>query len=227
MEKQCKQWQTLFLGAPQSLQMVTAARKVKTVGPWKKSYDEPSRVLKSRDITLPTKVHLVKAMVFPVAMYGYESWTMKKAKHQRTDAFKLWCWRRLLKSPLDCKDIKPVNPKGNQSWIFIGRTDAKAEAPVLWPPDGKSWLTGKDPHAGKDSRQEEKGTTEDEKIGWHHQLNGHEFEQAPGDGEEQVSLACGSTWGCKESDTTEWLNNNNNNHDIKTKLVTYHGDVFL
>ena len=140
-------------------------------------------IFKSRDITLPTEVRLVKAMVFLVVMYGRESWTVKKAEHWRIDVFELWCWRRLLKSPLDCKDIKPVNPKGNQSWIFIGRTDAKAEAPVLWPPDGKSWLIGKDPHAGKDSRQEEKGTTEDEKIGWHHQLNGHEFEQAPGDGE--------------------------------------------
>ena len=96
-------------------------------------------------------------MIFPVVMYGCESWTIKKAEHRRTDAFELWFCRRLLKSPLDCKQIKPANPKGNQSWIFIGRTDAEAEAPMLWPPDVRSWLTGKDPVAGKDWRQEEKG----------------------------------------------------------------------
>ena len=104
-------------------------------------------ILKSRGITWPTKVYLVKAMVFPVVMYGCESWTIKKAEHQRIDAFELWCWRRLL-TPLDCKEIKPVNPKGNQSSIFIGRTDA--EAPILWPPNAKNQLTGKDLDAGKD-----------------------------------------------------------------------------
>ena len=98
---------------------------------------------------------------------------------------------------------QPVNPRGNQPWIFIVRTDAEAEASILWPPDAKSQLTGKD--AGKDRRQEEKGTTEDKMVGWHHQLNGHEFEQAPGDGEGQGSLACCSPWGRKELDTTEWL----------------------
>ena len=94
-------------------------------------------ILKSRDMTLPTKVCLVKAMVFPVVMYGCESWTIKKAEHRRIDAFELWCWRRLL-SPLDCKEIQPVHPEGNQSWVFIGRTDAKAETPMLWLPHAKS-----------------------------------------------------------------------------------------
>ena len=94
-------------------------------------------ILKSRDITLPTKVRLAKAMVFPVVMYGYESWTVKKAEHQRIDAFELWCWRRLL-SPLDYKEIQPVHPKGDQSWMYIGRTDAEAETPILWPPDVKN-----------------------------------------------------------------------------------------
>ena len=94
-------------------------------------------IFKSRDITLPTKFHLVKAMVFPVVMYGCESWTVKKAECRRTDAFEVWCWRRL-ESPLDCKEIQPVHPKGDQSWVFIGRTDAKAETPVLWPPHAKS-----------------------------------------------------------------------------------------
>ena len=131
-------------------------------------------VLKSRGITLPTKVHLVKAMVFPVVMYGCKGWTIKKAECWRIDAFELWYWRRL-ESPLDCKEIKPVSPKGNQPWIFTGRTDAEAEAPTLWPTDEKSWLIGKDPDAGKDWRQE-KGVTEDELLGWHHQFNGYEFE---------------------------------------------------
>ena len=130
--------------------------------------------LKSRDITLSTKVHLVKFMVFPVVMYGCESWTIKKAEHWRTDAFKLWCWRRF-ESPLDCKEIKPAYLKGNQSWIFIGRIDAEVETPIRWPPDVKNWLIGKDPDAGKDWRWE-KGTTENKMAGWHHWLNGHEFE---------------------------------------------------
>ena len=127
-------------------------------------------VLKSRDITSLTKVHLVKAMVFPVVVYGSASWIIKKAEHWGTDAFELWCRKRLLRV-MYCK-IQPVHPKGDQPWIFIGRTDAKAEAPILWPPDAKSWLTGKDPDSGKDWRQE-KGTTEDEMAGWHHWLDGH------------------------------------------------------
>ena len=109
-------------------------------------------------------------------------------------------------SPLDCKEIKPVNPKGNQSWIFIGRTDVEAEAPILWPPDVKTWLIEKDPDAGKDWRQEEKGTTEKEMIGWHHRLDGHEFEQALGVGDRQASLVYCSPRGLKASDTTEQLN---------------------
>ena len=121
-------------------------------------------MLKGRDITLPTKVHLVKALVLPVVMYGCEGWTIKKAECWRTDAFELWCWRRLLRVPLGCKEIQPVHPKGNQSWIFIGRTDTEAETPILWPPDTKNWLLGKDPNAGEDWRQEEKGMTEDEMV---------------------------------------------------------------
>ena len=131
-------------------------------------------IFKSRDITLSTKVRLVKAMIFPVLKYECESWTIKKAECWRIDAFELWCWKRLL-SPLDFKEIQPVHPKGNQSWIFIGRTDAEAETPILWPPDAKSWLNWKDPDAGKDWGQEEKGTTEDEMVGWHHWLSGHWF----------------------------------------------------
>ena len=128
-------------------------------------------ILKSIDITLPTKVRLVKAMVFPVVMYGCESWTIKKAEY--------WCfWTVVLEkteSPLDCKEIRTVHPK-DQPWVFIGRTDAEAETPMLWPPHVKSWLIWKDPDAGKDWRREEKGMTEDKMVGWHHRLNGHEFE---------------------------------------------------
>ena len=133
-------------------------------------------ILKTRDITLPTKVCPVKAMVFPVVMYGCESWTIKKTEHWRIDAFELWCWEKTLESPLDCKEIQPVHYKGSQSWIFIGRIDVEAETPILWPPEAKKWLIGRDPDAGKDWRQEEKGMTEDEMVGWHHRLNGHEFE---------------------------------------------------
>ena len=162
-------------------------------------------ILKSRDITLWTKIGLVKAMVFPVVIYGCESWTIKKAEH--------WCiWtvvlEKTLESPLDCKEIKPVNPKGNQSWIFIERTDTEAEAPILCPPDAKNWLIWKDPDAGKDWRQEERGTTEDEMVGRHHQCEGHEFEQAAGAGDGQGGLAA-AVHGVTEnwiqlSDWTDW-----------------------
>ena len=148
--------------------------------------------------------HLVNAMVFPVVMYGCESLTVKKAEHRRTDAFELWCWRRLLRVPWTARRsnqsiLKEISP------VFIGRTDAKAETPVLWPPHAKSWLIGKDPDAGKDWRQE-KGRTEDEMVKWHHQLNGHEFEQASAVGDGQGGLACCGSWGRKESNTTERLN---------------------
>ena len=133
-------------------------------------------ILKSRDITLPTKVRLVKAMVFPVVRYGCESWDYKESWALKNLCFWTVVLEKTLENPLDCKEIQPVHPKRNQSWIFIGRTDAEAETPILWPPDAKSWLIGKDPDAGKDWRQEEKGMTEDEMFGWHHQLNGHEFE---------------------------------------------------
>ena len=123
-------------------------------------------ILKSRDITLPTKVCLVQAMVFPIVMYECESWTIKKAEH--------WRIYKTLETPLDCKEIQQVNPKRSQSWIFIGGTDAEAETPILWPADVKNWLIWKDPDAGKDWRQEEKGMREDE-MG-HHRLNGREFE---------------------------------------------------
>ena len=159
-------------------------------------------VLKSRDITLLTKAHLVKAVVFPVVMYGCESWTiqlnMEELKLLNCGAGgDSWESLRLQRDT-------PVHPKENQSWIFIGRTDA--ETPILWLLSGKNWLIGKNPDAGKDWSREEKGTTEDDMVGWHHQLNGYEFEQAPGVGDAQGSLACRSPWSGKQSDMTKWLN---------------------
>ena len=128
-------------------------------------------------------------------MDGCESWPIKKAEHQRIDAFVL-VLEKTLESPLDCKEIQPVNPKGNQSWIFIGRTDAEAETPILWPPDVKNWLIGKDTDSGQDWRQE-KRTPEDEMVGWHHGIDGHEFEHALGVGDGQGSLVCCRSWGCR------------------------------
>ena len=140
-------------------------------------------------------------------MYGCESWTIRKAECWRIDAFELWCWRRLLRiSPLDCKEIQPVHSEGDQPWVFFGGDDAKAEAPVLQSPYAKSWLIGKDSDAGRDWGQEEKGMTEDEMAGWHHWLNGCEFEWTPGVGDGQGGLACCDSWGHKESDTNEQLN---------------------
>ena len=163
-------------------------------------------ILKSRDFTLPSKVHQVKALFFSsshVWMWELdykESWMLKN-----------WCFwtvvlEKTLESPLDSREIQPVHPKGNQSWILIGRTDAEAETAILWLPDVKNWLIWKDPNAGKDWRWEEKGTTEDEMVGWHHRLNGHESGWTLGAGDGQGGLACCSLWGLKESDTTEHLN---------------------
>ena len=180
--------------------------------PWKKSYDQPRQHIKKQTRHFANKDPYSQS-------YGFSSshWEMWELDHKESWAPKNWCFwtvvlEKTLESPLDCKEIQPVHPKGNQCWILIGRTDA--EAPILWPPDAKSWLTGKDPDAGKDWRQEEKGMTADEMVGWDHQLNAHEFEQALGDSDGQGSLACCSPWGCKELDTTEQLNKNNSNVNI-------------
>ena len=174
--------------------------------PWKESYDQPRQ-------------HILKQQYYFVNKgpssqgYGFSSghvW-MSELDYKESWAPKNWCFRtmvleNILESPLDCKEIQPVHPKENQSWIFIGRTDVEAEAPLHWPPDGKSWLTGKDPEAGKDWGQEEKGTTEDKIVGWHHQLNGHGFGWTLGVGDGQGGLACCSPWDHKELDMTERLN---------------------
>ena len=176
------------------------------LAPWEKSYDQPRQHIKKQRHYFANKGPSSQS-------YGFSSshvW-MWELDHKESWAPKNWCvWsvnlEKTLESPLDCKEIQPVHPKGYQSWVFIGRTDAEAVTPILWPPHVKNWLIGKDPDAGKDWRQEEKGTTEDEVVGWHHRFNEHEFEQALGVGDGQGSLACCSPRGCKESDVTEQLN---------------------
>ena len=165
---------------------------------------KPDSILKSRDITLPTRVRLVKAMVFPVVMYGCGSCVIKKAECCTIDAFELWCWRRLLRLPWTARRsnqsiLKEISPG------FFGRNDVKAKTPLLWPPHAKSWLIGKDSDAGRDWRQEEKGMTEDEVAGWHHWLNGRKSEWTPGVGDGQGGLVCCSSRDHKESDMTERL----------------------
>ena len=167
--KQWKHGQVLLLWAPKSLQMVTAAMKLKdacSLG--KKAMTNLDSILKSRDITLATKVCLVKAMVFSSSHVWMWELDYKESWAPKNRCFWTVVLEKTLESPLDCKEIQTVHPKGNQSWVFTGRTDAEAETQKLWPPDGKSWLTGKDPDAGRDWGQGEKGTTEDEMVGWHH-----------------------------------------------------------
>ena len=173
------------------------------LAPWKKSYDKPRQHIKKQRHCFANKgpssqsYGFASSHVWMWELDYKESWALKNG------CFWTLVLEKTLESPLDCKEIQPVHPKGNQSWIFIGRTDAEAETPILWPPDRKVWLIGKDPDAGKDWRREEKRTTEDEMVGWHHRLNGHGFEQAPGVIDGQGCLACCSSWGHKESDLTE------------------------
>ena len=197
----------LYIWAPKLLQMVPAAMKLKdTCSLEKKLWPTWQHIKKQR--------HYFSNKGPSSQSFGFSSshvW-MWVLGYKQSWGLKNWCFwtmvlEKILESPLDYREIQLVHPKGNQSWIFIGRTDAEAETPIFWPSDVKNQLIGKDPDAGKDWRQKEKGTTEDEMVGWHHQLNGHEFEQALEDGEGQGSLACCSPWGRKESDMTEWLNN--------------------
>ena len=175
------------------------------LAPWKKTYDQLRQHIKKQRHYFTNKCPSSQS-------YGFSSSHVRMWELNHTEGWVLknWCFwtvvlEKTLKSPLECKEIQPVNPNGHQPWIFIGRTDAEAEASILWPPDMKNWLIGKGPDHGNDWWQEEKGTKEDEMVGWHHWLNGHEFEQVSGDGEGQGSLACCSPWGCKELDMTEQL----------------------
>ena len=176
MGKQWKQWLTLFWGAPKSLQMVTAAMKLKDACSLEERYDQPRQNIKKQRRYFANKCLSSQS-------YGFSSghvW-MWELEYEEIWALKNWCFwtvvlEKTLESPLDCKEVQPVHPKGDQSWVFIGRTDVEDETPIHWPPHAKSWLIGKDPDAGRDWGQEEKGTTEDEMAGWHHWLDGHEFE---------------------------------------------------
>ena len=177
MGKQWKQFQTIFLGSKITADSDCSHEIKRHLLLWRKVMTNLDSIFKNyqRDITLPTKIRLVKAMVFPVVMYGCEIWIVKKAEGQRMDAFELWCWRILLRVLWTARRSNQSIPREWSPWVFIGGTDVEAETPILWPPDAKSWLIWKDPDAGKDWGQEEKGTTEDEMVGWHHRLNGHGF----------------------------------------------------
>ena len=198
MGKQWKQWQTLFSWAPKSLQTVIAVMKL--LAPWKKNYDKPREHIKKQ------RHHFAHKGPYS-QIYGFSSSHVWKWEldHKEGWAPKNWdFWvvalEKTLESHLDCKEIKPVNPKENQLWIFIGRTDVGDEALILWSPDVKSRLIEKYPDDGKDWGQEEKWATEDEMFGWHHRLNGHDFEQTLGDSGCQRNLECCSPLGCKESE---------------------------
>ena len=205
MGKQWKQWQ-IILGGSKITEDGNCSHEIKRhlfLG--RKVMTNLDSILKSRDITLPTKV--------PFVRHGFSSshvwiWELDRKKSW---ALKNWCfWTAVLEktpeSPSDCKVIQPVHSKGDSPWVFFGRTEAKAETPVLWSLHAKSWLTGKNSDAGRDWGQEEKGMTEDEMAGWHHGLDEWESEWIPGVGDGQGVLACCNWWGCKESDTTERLN---------------------
>ena len=211
----------LFSWAPKSLKMVTEAMKLKEACSLEKSYDKPREWIKKQRHYFADKGLSSQSYCFSSS----HVW-MWELDHKDSLASKNWCFwtmvlEKTLQSPLDCKEIKPVHPKGNQSWIFIGKTDTEAETLVLWPPNVKNWLTGKDPDGGKDWRQEEKGPTEDEIVGWHHPLDGQEFEQVPGIVDGQGSLVCYSPWGHKELDMTEWMNWTalKNNHNCTNKCL--------
>ena len=201
-----KQWLTSFSGLQKHFRLWLQPWNYKMLTPWKKSYDQPIQHI--------TKQRHYFANKGPSNQeYSFSSshvW-MWELDYKESWAPKNWCFwtvvlEKALESPLDCKEFKPVHPKGNQSWIFIGRTDAEAETPILWSPDVKNWLIGENPDVGKNWKGEDKGTTEDEMIEWHHWFSGHEFEQTLGVGDGQGVLVCCSPWGYKELDTTERLN---------------------
>ena len=195
-------WNLIFSGVDCLLLLFSCP----VAAPWKESYD-------------PSRQHIKKQRHYFVNKgpssqgYGFSSghvWIWE-LDYKQSWAPKNWCFwtvvlEKTLEGHLDCKEIQPVHPKGDQSWVFIGGTDVEAETPILWPPGAKNWLIWRDPDARKDWRQEEKGMTEDEMVGWHHRLNGHRLEWTPGVGDGQGGLACCGLSGCKESDTTERLN---------------------
>ena len=240
-----KRWTNL----PRVTKLLSAGRRTPAQAPPHAAWHWPTCVLLKARITsclyLPTvpstslaasRQHIKKQRHYFVNKgpssqgYGFSSghvW-MWELDYKERWALKNWCFwtvvlEKTLEGPLDWKESQPVHPKGDQSWVFFGRTDAEAETPILWPPDVKSWLIGKDPDAGKDWGQEEKGTTEDKMVGWHHWLNGHGFGWTPGVGDGRGGLECCGSWGCEKLDTTEWLNWLNS-IDI-VKFISYQGST--
>ena len=183
-----------------------SADLLENLTPWKESYDQPRQHIINQRHYFANKGPSSQD-------YGFSSAHVRmwELEYKESWVLKNWCFwtvvlEKTFESPLDCKEIQPIHSKGDQSWIFIGRTDAEAETPILWPPSVKSWLIWKDPDGGKDWRHEEKGMTEDEMAGWHHPLDGHGFGWSPGVGDGQGGLVCCDSWDRKESDTTESLN---------------------
>ena len=189
------------------------------LAPWKKSYNKPRQRIKNQSHHFTDKGPSSQSVGFSSS--HVQTWGLKHKEGWEPKNCCFWTvvLEKTLESPLDSEEIKPVNPKRNQRWIFIGRTDVEAETPILWPTDAKGQLIGNDPDAGKGWMQEDKGMTEDEMVGWHHWFNEHEFEQTPGDSEVQGSLVCCSAWGLKEFDTTEQLNNNKYVISNKSKWI--------
>ena len=213
-----KQWQTIIIGSKITAEGDYSQEIKRHLLLGRKAMTNLDSILKSRDITnkgpCSQSYGFFSSYIWMRELDYKESWTLKN-----------WCFwtvvlEKTLESPLEYKEIQSVHPKGDQSWVFIGRTDVEAKASILWPPHVKSWLIRKDPDAGKQWRQEEKGTTEDETAGWHHWLNGHEFEQALGDGEGQGSLAWGSPLGCKESDVTDWTTTTTKSLNAMAPVIT-------
>ena len=197
-------WLILFFWAPKSLQMVIAAMKLNDAYSFE-SYEQPRQHSKKQ------RRYFAKGPSSQGYGFSYGHVWMWELDYKESWALKYWCFwsvvlEKTLESPLDCKEIQPVHPKGDQSWVLIGRSDVEAEMPILWPPDVKSWLIWKDPDAGKDWGQEEKGMTEDKMVGWHHRLNGHGFGWTPGVDDGQGGPVCCRSWGLKESNMTERLN---------------------
>ena len=223
MGRQWKQCETLFFWAPKSLQIMTTAVKWKTLTPWKESYDNLDSILQSRDITLPIKVHLVKAMVFPVVMYGCESWTVRKAERRKIDAFELWCWRRLLRVPRTARwsnqsILKEISPGYSLDGLML-KLKLQYFGHLMRRADSfeKTLMLGK--MEGRRRRGWQRMRWE--MVGWHHRLGGHEFELTPGVGDRQGGLACCGSWDCKESDRlSKWTELNHAYKNGSTHLST-------
>ena len=195
--------------------------------PWEESFDQPRQHIKKQRHYFVNKGPSSQG-------YGFSSshvWVWE-LNYKESQVLRNWCFwsvvlEKTLESPLDCKEMQPVHPKGDQCWVFVGKTDVEAETPVLWPPDVKTWLIWKDPDDEKDWGQEKKWVTEDEMVGWHHWLDGHGFGWTPGVGDVQGSLVCCSSWGRKESDTTEWLKWTELIHQAHSKYLLTFINIYL